>query len=491
MDKSSGYLLSRSFMFLFIIMIFNRTTDFEWLTTYHVLAIVVLFGGIGFVIHGYQEHGLDGLFVILLFIYLLCMLVLIGVIFQQRGVGFSEPGRAVKLVLIVMLLLFFLCVSVNQRRYLRQTGVYLLAFTVLILIHLSHSVEFAPNSGFASLPLLAGFMMGMNLFILPRYVSSRTFLWILSLLSNITVLLGILVYHIGSYSFLTMNVDLADGMFTPLFMNKQLHALQSVFENPNMLGIVTFAGTVSAAILIHRLFPDIRDRIEPQEKSLGSSSTTVSTYSIIRSLALSCLAGGMLLINSIGLYFSQSRASFLAAAVSLTLYVSYVVLGRRSLPYTMAGLVGVVSLFVLTMPIVGVNPGGRFSLWAGTIEAFLNDPSLFGAGLITPGEYIAPYVSEPYKGQNPHNSYLVIFLRSGFIGGVAYLGIVVGSLLTGVLRNQRVDVSALALAFGFGIHQTFEGYTLFQHEISSIIATLSFGFLILSGFWIETDWVPQ
>ncbi|MFC6963119.1 hypothetical protein ACFQJ8_15335 [Halocatena marina] len=189
MNKSSGYLLSRSFMFLFILMIFNRTTDFEWLTTYHVLATVVLFGGIGFAIYGYQEHGLDGLFAILLFMYLLCMLVLIGVIFQQRGVGFSEPSRVVKLVLIVMLLLFFLCVSVNQRRYLRQTGVYLLAFTVLLSIHLSHSVEFAPNSGFAALPLLAGFMMGLNLFVLPRYISSRTFLWTLSLLSNITVLL--------------------------------------------------------------------------------------------------------------------------------------------------------------------------------------------------------------------------------------------------------------------------------------------------------------
>ncbi|MFC7189325.1 O-antigen ligase family protein [Halocatena marina] len=199
----------------------------------------------------------------------------------------------------------------------------------------------------------------------------------------------------------------------------------------------------------------------------------------------------MLLINSVGLYFSQSRASFLAAAVSLALYVSYVVLGRRRLPYAMAGLTGVVLLFVLSMPIVGVTPSGRFSLWAGSIEAFLNDPSLFGAGLITPGEYIAPYVSEPYKGQNPHNSYLVIFLRAGFIGGIAYAGIVVGSLITGVRRNQQVDVSALALAFGFGIHQMFEGYTLFQHEISSIIATLSFGFLILSDLWIETDRVSQ
>jgi hypothetical protein len=481
MTKPARFLFASFFALILASLIFNATTGLEQFTIYHILTLDLLLGGIGFTVYGYHTYGFDGRFGILVFTYLLGMVMLIGVVLQQMGPGFTNPGRMAKLTLIALLFLFFLGVSPRQIAFTKKTGVYFVAFSVLFLIYLYHSVSLAAASGSASFPIAAGFMMGLNLFVLPRYISRDTFLWVLSGISSFFVLIGIPAYYIGSYTFLGMKIQLYNSSFTPLFLNGQITVLQSVFGNPNTFAILTFPGTVAAAILAHRLFPEVGLSPEDQRVRADGASATVLSYSFVRSLSLFCLAGMMFAISAMGTYLSYSRASFLCIALSLALYFSYVSLGRRSLPYALGILVGGFALVMLFLPELGVDPGGRFALWSGSVEAFLNNPTLFGQGIAAPGEIIAPYVEQPYSGHSPHNSYLNTFIRAGLLGGVAFLVIICGSLLSGVIRYQQVDVPALALAFGFAINQMFEAYSLFQFTMPAVLATLSFGYLIMDG----------
>jgi hypothetical protein len=481
MTKPARFLFASFFALILATFIFNATTELEGIMIYHILALYLLLGGIGFAVYGYHTYGFDGRFGILLFTYVLCMVMLIGVVLQQMGPGFPNPGRMAKLTLIALLFLFFLGVSPRQITFTKKTGVYLVAFSVLFLIYLYHSVPLAAASGSASFPIAAGFMMGLNLFVLPRYVSRDAFLWILSGISSFFVLIGIPAYYIGSYTFLGMEVRVLNNSFTPLFLDGEITVLESVFVNPNTFGVLAFSGTVAAAILAHRLFPGVGLSPEDQRVRADGASATVLSYSFVRSLGLFCLAGVMFAISAMGTYLSYSRASLLCIAFSLALYFSYVSLGRRSLPYALGILVGGFALLMLLIPELGINPAGRFALWSGSVEAFLANPTLFGEGIVGTGEIIAPYVEQPYSGSSPHNSYLNTFIRAGLLGGVAFLVIICGSLLSGVIRYQQVDVPALALAFGFAIHQMFEAYSLFQKTLPAVLATLAFGYLILDG----------
>lgn len=489
MNRPARYLFASFFVLIIASLIFNAKAGPEWLRIYHIVGLELLFGGIGFAVYGYHVYGFDGRFGISVFTYLLCMLVLIGVVLQQIGEGFSAPGRAAKLALIALLLLFFLGVCPRQYSYLKRTWVYLLAFAVLFSIHLYHVAPLAPSSGSAGLPIAAGFMMGLNMFIIPRYVSRDSFLWAISLLAGAVVLIGIPAYFIGSYEFLGMDVELWGGTFTPLLMDGELNALQSVFANPNSLGVVGFAGTVAAAMLSIGQFPSRNDgggRENRRVRADGASATVLS-FPFMLSLGLSFFAGVLFVVNALGTYLSNSRASFLALGVSLLLYFVYVAFGRRSLPYAVIGLIGAVLLFLFLLPTIGISATGRFDLWSGAIEAVLAEPTLLGRGIVDPGEVIAPYVEGPASGHSPHNSYLTILLRTGWLGAGAYLLIIIGSLLSGAIRYKRVDVPALVLALGFAVHQIFEAYSLFQYEIMAVIASLAFGYLILNGSLIDQD----
>lgn len=487
MTKPARVLFVSFFALILASLIFNRAADLEWLWIYHILALILCFGGIGFAVYGYRTYGLDGRFSILLFTYSLCMVVLIGVVLQQMGPGFTNPGRIAKLMLIALLFFFFLGVSPNQREFTKKTGVYLVAFGVLFSLYLYHSLAWGPATGRASVPITGGFMMGLCLFVIPRYVSRDVFMWIVSIFSCFFVLISIPVYYIGDYTFLGMEVQLWDSSFTPLLMNGRITVLQSVFENPNTFAVLAFAGTITAAILAHRRFPGTDMTHEDQQVRADGASATVWSYPSMRSLGLFCLAGVVFGINAIGTYLSYSRASFLAVAFALTLYFSYVSLGRRSLPFTLAALAGGFVLLLFLLPVIGIDVTGRFALWSGSVEAILNESTLFGQGIVNLGETIAPYVEQVHKGKSPHNSYLNIFISVGLFGGVMYLVIIIGSLVSGVIRYQQVDVPALALAFGFALHQMFETYSLFGPTMKSMIAALAFGYLIMDGSLLYGD----
>lgn len=485
MSRLARY-LSTSLFALTVVCLLLTDASNPLVTKYHVLALGLLLGGVGFAIYGATVYGVDGRFGILLFIYILCMFVLIGVVFRRMGPGFPQPGRAAKLMLIALLFFFFLFMCPRQRRYLQRTGIFLLAFVVLFSLHLFYVMPIVNpgTSGTAAFFIIAGFMTGLNLFIIPRYVPRDAFLWIVSLFSAILMVLGLISYS-GAFSFFGLSVVPWDNTFTPMFTDIEVYALTSVFSNPNTLGVVGFAGAIASLLLATRVFPQRQQSNQDQPVHTDGGSTTVSTFPFVASIGLSFVAGALFVINAFGTYLTNSRASYLALGTAVVLYGSYLVLGRRVLPFSVVGLIGAVFLFLLLLPALGISATGRFALWTGSIEAALDGPFLFGHGLVPVGDTIAPYVSGSSKGYSPHNSYLSILIRLGVVGFSAYLLIVVGSLLRGVFQADRVDVPALVLAFGFAVHQIFEAYTIFHHTIPAVLASLSAGYLIMNGAWVN------
>lgn len=455
-------------------------------TKYHVLALGLVLGGVGFAVYGSTVYGVDGRFGVLLFTYILCMLVLIGVVFRRMGPGFPQPGRAAKLTLIALLFFFFLFICPRQYRYLQRTGIFLLAFVVLFSIHLFYVMPIVNpgTSGTAAFFIIAGFMAGLNLFVIPRYVPRNAFLWVVSLFSAALVLLGLISYG-GAFSFFGLPVAPWDNTFTPMFTDMEVYVLTSIFDNPNTLGVVGFAGTIASVLLATRVFPQRQQSNQDQPMHTDGGSATVSTFPFVVSLGLSFVAGTLFVVNAFGTYLTNSRASYLAIGAALVLYTVYLVLGRRALPFAVVGLIGAVFLFILLLPTLGISSTGRFALWAGSLEATLDGPFLFGHGLVSVDDTIAPYVSGSASGYSPHNSYLSILIRIGVVGLCAYLLIVVGSLFRGVFQSDRVDVPALVLAFGFAVHQIFEAYTIFHHTIPAVLASLSAGYLIMNGAWVD------
>lgn len=487
MSKAVRYLFAGFFALILAAVIIEKTSseDPGW---EGVLMVGLLFGTLGYGIYGFIEHRLDGQFGILLFTFALCAVVLMGALFQQAGSGFTQPGRAAKLTLILLLLLFFLGLSIYQRQYLRRAGPFLIAFGVLFFIYLYHTFELSPTTGTSGFVLFSGFLMGLNLFVFPRYVSRDSFLWVMGFISAAIVLIGLPVYSNPGHTFMGLTVRVHDSTFTPLFTGGELHPLQSIFGNPNMLGVVTFVGIIAGGALVHRYLSPKNDTSTEEEDNRNhrGSGDEGDLQRTALSVGFASVALLMCIINAIGLYLSHSRAAFLATGVAGALYGAYLISGREIIPYATAGLIGLVGLFIVMMPVLGIDPSGRFTLWSGAIGYLSDNLSLLGSGVTAPhpDDLIEPYVGD-LAGNAVHNSYLTVMIKTGIVGVGAYIAIIGGSILSGVIRYKKVNVAALAIALGFAVHLWFETYPLFHNQTSSVYAALMFGYLIVNGVMEE------
>ncbi|SEP29373.1 O-antigen ligase like membrane protein [Halogranum amylolyticum] len=444
---------------VFLLAIFFRDTtgDFQ-LQMRPLLLLYLVFGTIGFAGYIYFRDDLSASIALgMLAVYLFLGVSLVWFLLVQAQ-GIENPGRGSKLALFLVLFMLFLGIGAHIRTFIKTTSVYLLAFSIFFGIFILHAKELHPGSGLATFPLIAGITMGLNLFVMPRYLSRDAFLWLVTGLSTSSVLLGLIAYLLDPYRLLSIEVGLRNSVMTIPLFGSQLYVLESVFANPNTLGVLTFAGTFAALVLTRKVY-----RTSP-----------------IRGTWL--LPGLLVGINSIGLFLSYSRAGYLALAVAAGIYLVDVYLGRAALPYAILFFVGTVGVLLLGMwlGLLGLNPAGRFTLWGAGIRAILDSPSLIGAGIIDPSASIAPYIDGQLSGQSPHNSYLSIFIRAGILGGIAYLILTVGSIFQGVFRKSEVDVAMLSFAVGFALHQLFEAYTLFQFSLAAVLASLVFGYLIES-----------
>lgn len=171
--------------------------------------------------------------------------------------------------------------------------------------------------------------------------------------------------------------------------------------------------------------------------------------------------------------------------MALLVYLAYLAVGQRAVPvavllafaYLVGGIAAVHSGIV---PLPEDTPT-RASRWYPALEAILDRRSLLGAGFVDPGEIIAPYYPTSSTG-SPHNSYLIIGIQAGIVGGIAYALLIASSLLSGVMESLERDgvvlTAMVALSVGFAAHHQFEAYRLFYWAASTVLAVFVFGFLV-------------
>ncbi|WP_394739959.1 O-antigen ligase family protein [Natronococcus roseus] len=382
--------------------------------------------------------------------------VLAGLLYQTSSPGFGVgSSRVLAIGLAFAVLLSFVLVVTDARRYTAGQWAVVGCFAVIVGVYLAHTLAFVPSSTQSRWPVWAATVMGVSLFVLPRLVPGRVFLRVLSGFAAIVVALGVATYVVGDYTLWLFEVGryTASSPSVPGF-DPDILTLQSVFPNPNGLGLLSFAGFVAAVVELHRSLDERRP--------IGTPVAAV--------LAVTC---------GIGLFLSNARAAMLAAAVATAIYAAYAVGDRKLVPVAVAtttlGVFGVIA--AMALEVVGISATGRFELWAASLSAIGDGPLLFGHGSGPANTVIEPYL--PREGApTPHNSYLSVLIQTGLVGGLAYIGLVAGSIVARTVTYREVDVAMLALAVGWAIHQFFESYTMFDWSVGAVLATAAIGYLV-------------
>ncbi|MFH5801514.1 O-antigen ligase family protein [Haladaptatus sp. CMAA 1911] len=424
-----------------------------WLGSFYLDVFFLSLTPVLLLMHAYYSED-EGFWVHIAQISLLILLTF--VLLRQRNLYIPANGRTPHVIFIFLLYAVYPFVGYNAFEFLRSRIIYISAYIVILAVYFFHVNQMSAGSTRASFVVYAGIFFGICLFIIPRYVSRNIFLWSISLTSGFFVFIGIPVYLFGSYNLLWLQPKFFASTATVPLIGVEFHYLQSALSNPNILGVLAFAGTFGAFVLV----------VEGIQRS---------------EFLLLPVSGILFVLNGVGMYLTYARASWLAFGLAMAVYISYIVIGRRAVPYTVVVL-GTLSIFFLFSILLGiglVEAHGRSELWLAGLQAIKNSPSLFGYGVVNTHDVIEPFISvSRLQGRSPHNSYVQIFLNIGIVGGLAYIVIVVGSIIEGVIKRDFVDVPMLGFALAFAVHQSFSVYTLFNNAVASILALLVFGYLI-------------
>lgn len=442
MDTLTDLLFAGAFLLVVLATVVERIAAVHLVLAYLFLAVIAF--------NQYDYHENDGISP--LFSVQVALTFALGTVLIVLVIGGSGL-RWLELVAVFGLVLVFVLARDDLGRVLPATRPYLVGFAVLFAIFLSHAHEFPAGSGLGLFPVFAGVVLAFNLFVLPQYVSADTVYWAVGAVATGVVLLSLPALLIGDYTIWALEIRTWNGSVALPLLDRELPILRSIFANPNTFGLLLFPGTVAASIATHRTF-----------------TRSYPILAVLPASALPILAGG--------LYLSSSRASMLATAIAIGVY-SLAAIDRKLLPGALlsVGVAVPVVLVLIHLSVLPIDPANRFTLWRAGIEATYYDSGLLGQGIVGTRNAIDPYLD---IGGSVHNSYLSVFIRAGVVGGLAYGLVVLGPLLHGALRYDRVDPGMLSLATGFAVHQLFEAYTLYQFGPGSILGALAVGYVIAS-----------
>ncbi len=288
----------------------------------------------------------------------------------------------------------------------------------------------------------------INLFLIPVVVPKYNYYGVLSRLTAVSTLIGLPAIVLGPFGPIhAYHHSKPPGFPIPLY------GLMSIFDNPNAMGAIAVFGALAA----------------------------MWEYFFDRSI-LSLL---LFIINSSGVYFSQSRAAILALIAGVTVVGIYCIAGQETLHITTY--LGLVSAPTIVLIKFGIIPGpeliqsidfnNRVELWTAAYHAFLDRP-LIGWGIGNVPDAMRPYLAPSFlKGMGPHTSYIRMFAATGIIGGVLYLYIHLRSIsciVPNIKDNSDATEYALVIA-GMVIH-TFSGISIFGLAITSVVPAIILGY---------------
>lgn len=438
----------------------------DWLLAWRVGIAFLLFAGVLMVGQQLSTTGLPfgpgpGLAGRSLAARLGLIAVLSVVVFQSRspGIGLGVQ-RTIETIAIVVALIALCVLADDPRRHTLGQWLVFGCFATIVGIYVAHSLAVVEGSVASRQPLWAAVVMSVCLLILPQLVPRQLFLWALSRVAVVVVLLGLATYALGAYTIWDLQVQF-QGTFTIPLVDLEVRAIRSLFVNRNTFAMVVLAGLVGAISELHGRY--------------GRHDTAVPL-----------VPTALVAINAIGFVLSFGRALWVIGVVVFGIYGASLLYGHRAVPAAVTGgvvylLGGILLVYVAVRAgLLASDPSDRFHLWRASWAAITDPPMLFGAGTASPADVILAY-RDSESPVSPHNSYFSVLIRTGLVGGLAYIAIVVTSLLEGVRRYRDVDAAVLSLAAGFAAHQVFEAYTMLWWTTGSVYASLAIGFLLFGG----------
>lgn len=305
----------------------------------------------------------------------------------------------------------------------------------------------------AVLPAYTFFVAGVMLFVIPYEITAETAYGYVARVGILIGLIGLPVVIFGQVDYGLFSISSNAGgirTFRDTLPPDTVGPLLSIYRNPNVTGQLLFVAVIGS------IGEWLRQR------------TLVST--------------GLVILNSVFLYLTESRGAMIAGAAGVTALLAYRHISRRVfLTGTVFAYVGITAFVVGTMmkpeivpPIIDLT--GRGEIWRATIQVVRNTNVVFGAGLYGGG------ILEQVGGVNavnPHSTYLQMLMWTGVAGLVLWITLFWGSLLDGIYRN--IDAVPVAVGVGLVVRGIFEAINPFGTATGAILLTLTIGYLISSG----------
>lgn len=295
-------------------------------------------------------------------------------------------------------------------------------------------------------PVFISFTL-LNLFFIPYLVPPKRFFLFMTGLSTILILIGLPTIY-TDYHILAFEITHSARMSV---LGYEIRRITSIFGNPNVSGFFFLIGFVVSFV----------------------------TYIKRRNSILFIVT----LVNGTGLFLTESRAGYLGAVIGVAFFIFLIATNVRWTRtavwgYSLASATGV-AIFADVIPrpifIAPTDFGNRPGIWEGAIQAIVN--SWFGYGTRPPKTLIEPYLIPQLAGVGIHSAYLRMFLSTGFLGGIAYIFLILYSILSAIQKNASTeDYIVFTVAIAIATKEIFEGNTIFGLSMSSILASITFGY---------------
>lgn len=383
------------------------------------------------------------------FLILFYILLLSTVLPVSQITGSTVGGLFVIGAYSVFILAIYISTGTIKIKVPKFVLLFVLLMSVVFSSHLLiGNYQSITNVGAAVLTIGIFFI---NITIIPQYISNKDFIWAVIIFSLILALVGIFMNAIHHAGLLRSTFVWHDSVLVPV-TGFSTPYLMSITANPNNLGFVLFVGFIFS-MGVYRL--ENNRRMVP-----------------------------IILVIGFSLFLTQSRASWLAAAMALFVLICHIDLKMSSRTILISVLGVVTAIFFIPILLrsgIGYNIelSGRVILWTGAILAVF-DNLLIGYGFGSTSQFIEGYISGRYSGHSVHNSYLRVFLIGGIAAGIAYILLIVRSLT--IFKNNtenKFTTIIFSAALGVPAHQLFEAYTMLGYTIHSVLAAILFGYVIL------------
>mgnify|MGYP000347918761 CR=1 FL=1 len=322
---------------------------------------------------------------------------------------------------------------------------YLLVPLTTLLCAYAITMPFRPEVFYRSIIDIT--VLSVSVLLIPQVIDRSLFFYFVQNLSVLLVLIGLPAVIIGPYSLFGTTIGYPWQASLPILPGTW-YPLQSIYTNPNFLSAFILGGMLTA---------------------LYSYDKLDNSYSLF-----ACLVSGG------GLLLTQSRSAIFIGAFAIFGYIFYKMWGPQIFPPVVIGsiLLGVGGFFLLVFgvgPLSQVSLSGRREIWQASILVLIEKP-LIGYGPVPLGPIIETKLG---SSKPPHSSYIRMFLETGIVGGVSYIW-TISTILYQHIRLPIDGESAICFLLGLSLAtiMVFETFTLSGIGSSSILASITFGYLI-------------